>query len=217
MTSSGSSSMMQSMPWMLKAVLLGSNLYAQARGSSREDTMSTSQASETTVQRIIMSVVAFEFVLMLSSVMPSLMFSVQQRKNTTTNICFQILYHVNTYILLCFLFREKYMMSLLPIAVQFLYVHLHYWQARMLARNNRLLLYGKAFSVVHGIGMGVVPLLFLSVVRLPVNTGHSSTQHTFLMWLLVVFVPEIMSTCTSMVNMMLGVCAEMYESALEAW
>lgn len=210
-------SMMQSMPWMLKAVLLGSNLYKQTRGSRREDTVSKSQASEATVQRIIMSVEAFEFVLMLSSVMPSLMFSVQQRKNTTTNICFQILYHLNTYILLCFLSREKYMMPLLHIAAQFLYVHLHYWQARMLARNNRLLLYGKAFSVVHGIGMGVVPLLFLSVVHLPVSEAHSSTPNTFLMWLVLVFVPEIVATCTSMVNMMLSVCAEMYESALETW
>ena len=109
------------------------------------------------------------------------------------------------------------MMPLLHIAAQFLYVHLHYWQARMLARNNRLLLYGKAFSVVHGIGMGVVPLLFLSVVHLPVSEAHSSTPNTFLMWLVVVFVPEIVATCTSMVNMMLSVCAEMYESAFETW
>ena len=212
-----STSMMQSMPWMLKAILLGSNLYAQTRVSTVENDMSTSQASGSTVQRVIMSVVACEFLLMLSSIMPSLMFSVQNRKTTTSNICFQILYHVIAYVLLCFLSREKYMMPLLHIAAQFLYVHLHYWQVHMLTRNNRLLLYGKTFSVIHGIGMGVVPLLFLSVVRLPARIEHTNNQNTFLMWLVVVFIPEIVSTCTSLINTIVSVCAEMYESSFEAW
>ena len=212
---------MQSMPWILKAMVLGSNIYAQSRRSAQEQQMHEDQAADKTVQRIVMIVVVFEFIFMLSSILPSLMFSVQHRKNTTKNICLQILYHLNTYILLCSLFREKHVAPLLHITAQFLYVHLHYWQARMLRKNNKLQLFGGVFAILHSMCIWVVPLICLCLVRSPLSTTTSvenaSTANTFLLWLLLVFIPEIVATCTVILNMLLSAAAEVYESNLEAY
>ena len=210
-------SMMQSMPWMLKAVLLGSNLYAQMQASKKPETRSDSVLSESAVQRLIMTAVLCELVLMFSTVLPSLLFSVLDRKETANNIGFQILYHLHAYVLLCFLFREKTTLPLLHIAAQFLYVHLHYWQARTLSRNHKLFLYGNALSILHGVAMGMLPLGFLMTMGHVVQTGEQSGGHSaFWVWLFILFVGEIVSTSTSIMNLLLKTSGEVYESMFES-
>jgi|TARA_B100001094_G_C18170632_1_gene794896 hypothetical protein len=206
-------SMMQSMPWMLKAVLLGSNLYAQMQAAKNPETHSDSMLLESAVHRLIMTAVLCELILMFSTVLPSLLFSVRNRKETTNHIGFQILYHLHAYVLICFLFRERNILPLLHIAAQFLYVHFHYWQAHTLSHSNKVLLYGKTLSILHGVAMGILPLGFLMTMGHVVQVNAQSTGHTaFWGWILILFVGEIVSTSTSILNVLLKTSGEVYEA-----
>lgn len=214
-----------SMPWMLKIILLFVNVYFQfeaSRARARSEASGTVHARDhfqdskygtANMQRMILILVIAEFISMLSSVLPSLVFSVQDRRETTTLIVFQTFFHLNIFILSCVVMREQSIAHLLHVALQFMYVHYHYWQAKILYKKHKIFLFSGVFAFLHTLCVLLVPVMLLMTVRTQVSrTSTSHQEHAQVFgWMLILFMGEIACTVAYVESYVLKMCGQKYE------
>ena len=167
------------------------------------------RASHTVSVDMLRAPFALSALLLLSAVMPSLLFSVRNRAKTTEFLAQILLYFYASACLISVLLSDPEMRGYACLFAQLLLMHLYTSCFLALQRDATLTLYPQAFKGVCLVGVGLVFSVYGAY------TPHVTLQVVYT--LVALFSAELVGLCVLLVSSVMRGVANMYEESLSCY
>lgn len=184
-----------SVPWFVKVVCV---LVPWAKRSTHPPSLNT--------LRVPFAATAL---LLLSVVLPSLLFSVRDRARTTEFFAQTLLFVYAAAATVCAVQRDATHRAYASLTAQLLLMHLFYSCSAALRRNAALTLYPRAFQAICVFGFGAVFAVY------SLSTPHVDLE--LMPTLGALFVPELAGLAVLVASGVMRALADMYEQVLDRY
>lgn len=152
---------------------------------------------------------ALSALVLLSALLPSLVFSVRERAKTTELFAQTVLYHYAAACVVCALVRDHSLRPYAGLCAQLLLMHLYFSCGTALRRSAHLTLYPRACQAVCALGFAAVLAVYC------LYTPHVDQQ--LIPTLGVLFAPELVGLAVLVASSVMRAFANTYEQVLEKY
>ena len=184
-----------SVPWLLRMSLIVMALF--------RNLYYTTEFSD---GRKIIAFYSAGLVMFLATAFPSLVFSVRDRRLTTTYFVNSVAMHLLAYVLLCVSLKDVLYRHFTPFIAQLMTAHVYYCQYSFLGKNPNTLIYNDACRWMSLGLCGLLPLML--------TTQHGYLNLNSIHAIALLFIGECMGVVALIYSMALRVLGDAFESAV---